>query len=68
MVTTNESIDPRVRLATSPWPEDAPSSEVSTFCSGRDISRRSSYELRKPAEADGRLSARVREPRSGRPG
>ncbi len=61
----NEPIDPRVRLAISQWPEDAPRGAVSTFCVEHGISRKSFYELRKRAKADG--LAAVLEPRTRRP-
>ncbi len=65
-MAVNEPIDPRVRLAISQWPKDAPRGAVSTFCAEHDISRKSFYELRKRAKADG--PAAVLEPRSRRPG
>jgi putative transposase len=64
-VAANEPIDPRVRLAISQWPEDAPRGAVSTFCSEHGISRKSFYELRKRTKANG--PAAVLEPRSRRP-
>jgi transposase InsO family protein len=64
-VAANEPIDPRVRLAISQWPEDAPRGAVSTFCVEHGISRKSFYELRKRAKTDG--PAAVLEPRSRRP-
>jgi transposase InsO family protein len=64
-VAVNEPIDPRVRLAISQWPDDAPRGAVSTFCAEHGISRKSFYELRKRAKADG--PAAVLEPRSRRP-
>jgi putative transposase len=64
-VAANESIDPRVRLAISQWPEDAPRGAVSTFCAEHGISRKSFYELRKRARTEG--PAAVLEPRSRRP-
>lgn len=64
-MSANEPIDPRVRLAISQWPKDAPRGAVSTFCVEHGISRKSFYELRKRAEVDG--PAAVLEPRSRRP-
>ncbi|GAA5121509.1 hypothetical protein GCM10025762_42290 [Haloechinothrix salitolerans] len=64
-VAANESIDPRVRLAISQWPEDAPRGAVSSFCAEHGISRKSFYELRKRAKDDG--PAAVLEPRPRRP-
>src|SRR5690349_19779560 len=65
MVAVNEPIDPRVRLAISQWPEDAPRGAVSTFCAEHGISRKSFYELRKRTREEG--PAAVLEPRSRRP-
>jgi putative transposase len=64
-VAANEPIDPRVRLAISQWPDDAPRGAVSTFCAEYGISRKSFYELRKRVKADGPAAAL--EPRSRRP-
>jgi putative transposase len=64
-VAAHEPIDPRVRLAISRWPDDAPRGAVSTFCIEHGISRKSFYELRKRARVDG--PAAVLEPRSRRP-
>ena len=48
-----EPTDPRVRLAISQWPEDAPRGAVSTFCVEHGISRKCFYELRKHAVGAG---------------
>jgi transposase InsO family protein len=64
-MAANEPIDPRVRLAISQWPDDAPRGAVSTFCAEHGISRKSFYELRKRTKVDG--PAAVLEPRSRRP-
>lgn len=64
-VAVHESIDPRIRLAISQWPDDAPRGAVSTFCAEHGISRKSFYELRKRARSDG--PAAVLEPRTRRP-
>lgn len=64
-MAVNEPIDPRVRLAISQWPDDAPRGAVSTFCAEHGISRKSFYELRKRAKTDG--PAAVLEPRTQRP-
>jgi transposase InsO family protein len=64
-VAANEPIDPRVRLAISQWPDDAPRGAVSTFCAEHDISRKTFYELRRRARDDG--PAAVLEPRTRRP-
>ena len=64
-MAVNEPIDPRVRLAISQWPDDAPRGAVSTFCAEHGISRKSFYALRRRAMQDG--PAAVLEPRSRRP-
>ncbi len=64
-MAANEPIDPRVRLAISQWPEDAPRGAVTTFCAEHHISRKSFYELRRRTRLDG--PAAVLEPRSRRP-
>jgi transposase InsO family protein len=64
-MAANEPIDPRVRLAISQWPDDAPRGAVSTFCAEHGISRKSFYELRNRAKADG--PAAVLQPRTRRP-
>ena len=64
-MAANEPIDPRVRLAITQWPDDAPRGAVSTFCAEHGISRKSFYELRKRAQVDG--PAEVLEPRTRRP-
>ena len=61
----NEPLEPRVRLAISQWPEDAPRGAVSTFCAEHSISRKAFYGLRKRARAEG--PAAVLEPRTRRP-
>ncbi|MGW4101217.1 integrase core domain-containing protein [Mycobacterium sp. NPDC004974] len=64
-MAVNEPIDPRVRLAISQWPDDAPRGAVSTFCAEHGISRKSFYALRHRAKTDG--PAAVLEPRTRRP-
>ncbi|WP_424948521.1 integrase core domain-containing protein [Cumulibacter soli] len=64
-MAVNEPIDPRVRLAISQWPDDAPRGAVSTFCAEHGISRKSFYELRRRAKDDGPAAAL--EPRTRRP-
>lgn len=64
-MAANEPIDPRVRLAISQWPDDAPRGAVSTFCAEHGISRKTFYELRRRARDDG--PATVLEPRTRRP-
>ena len=65
-MAASEPIDPRVLLAISRWPDDAPRGAVSTFCSEHGISQKVFYELRKRAVLDG--PAAVLEPRTRRPG
>ena len=64
-MAVSEPIDPRVRLAISQWPVDAPRGSVTTFCAEYGISRKSFYELRKRARVEG--PAAVLQPRSRRP-
>lgn len=64
-MVTNEPIDPAVRLVIASWPDDAPRGAVTTFCAEHGISRKSFYELRRRAIAEGQ--AAVLEPRSRRP-
>jgi transposase InsO family protein len=63
--TTNEPVDPRVRLAIVQWPEDAPRGAVTTFCAEHEISRKTFYAIRARVRADG--AAAALEPRSRRP-
>ena len=64
-MAAREPIHPRVRVAISQWPDDAPRGAVSTFCVEHGITRKSFYELRKRAKTDG--PAAVLEPGSQRP-
>src|SRR4051795_2970236 len=64
-MAASEPIGPRVGLAISQWPDDAPRGAVSTFCAEHGISRKSFYELRQRALVDG--PAAVLEPRTRRP-
>jgi putative transposase len=64
-VAKNSPVDPRVRLAISQWPDDAPRGSVTTFCNEHEITRKTFYELRKRAIEEGQ--AAVLEPRSRRP-
>ena len=64
-MSRNEPVDPRVRLAISQWPPDAPRGAVSTFCLEHGISRKTFYEIRKRVQVDGPVAAL--EPRSRRP-
>lgn len=61
----NEPLDPRVRLAISRWPDDAPRGSVTTFCAEHGISRKTFYLLRARAREEGPAAAL--EPRSRRP-
>lgn len=60
-----EPVDPRVRLAITQWPPDAPRGAVTTFCAEHEISRKTFYEIRKRTVTDGPAAAL--EPRSRRP-
>jgi putative transposase len=64
-VTANEPVDPRVRLAISQWPDDAPRGAVSTFCLEHDISRKTFYAIRARVGTEGPAAAL--EPKSRRP-
>ena len=64
-MAANEPIDPRVRLAITQWPSDAPRGAVTTFCAEHGISRKTFYEIRRRTLADGPAAAL--EPRSRRP-
>jgi putative transposase len=60
-----EPVDPRVRLAITQWPPDAPRGAVSTFCAEHGISRKTFYAIRKRALEEGQAAAL--EPRTRRP-
>lgn len=60
-----ELVDPRVRLAISQWPEDAPRGAVTTFCAEHEICRKTFYAIRARVMAEG--PAAVLEPKSRRP-
>ena len=64
-MSRNEPVDPRVRLAISSWPQDAPRGSVTTFCAEQEISRKTFYAIRARVVADG--AAAALEPRSRRP-
>jgi putative transposase len=64
-VVKNVPVDPRVRLAITQWPPDAPRGAVTTFCLEHGISRKTFYEIRRRTEQDGPAAAL--EPRSRRP-
>jgi putative transposase len=62
-----EPVDPRVRLAITQWPPDAPRGAVSTFCAEEGISRKTSYAIKRRALEEGQVAAlepRTRRPRS----
>ncbi|SDS61747.1 integrase core domain-containing protein [Microlunatus soli] len=61
----NDPVDPRIRLAITQWPEDAPRGAVSTFCAEHAISRKAFYAIRARVRQDG--AAAALEPRSRRP-
>jgi Winged helix-turn helix len=60
-----EPVDPRVRLAITQWPPDAPRGSVTTFCLEHGISRETFYAIRRRAAKEGPAAAL--EPRSRRP-
>lgn len=64
-MTPSEPVDPRVRLAITQWPDDAPRGAVSTFCAEHGISRKTFYAVRKRSIEEGPAAAL--EPRSRRP-
>lgn len=64
-MASNDPIDPRIRLAISTWPDNAPRGAVTAFCAEHGLSRKSFYKLRRIAAEDG--PAAVLEPRSRRP-
>ena len=64
-MSPREPVDPRVRLAITQWPPDAPRGAVSTFCAEQGISRETFYAIRKRAAVDGPAAAL--EPRTRRP-
>ena len=60
-----EPVDPRVRLAITQWPPDAPRGSVTTFCLEHGISRKTFYAIRNRALDEGQAAAL--EPRTRRP-
>jgi hypothetical protein len=64
-MSRTEPVDPRVRLAITQWPPDAPRGAVTTFCAEHSISRKTFYEIRHRTVTDGPAAAL--EPRSRRP-
>ena len=61
----NPRVDPRVRLAIAPWPDDAPRGAVSALCAEQGIWRKTFYERRARARSEGPAAAL--EPHSTRP-
>lgn len=64
-MSRTEPVDPRVRLAITQWPPDAPRGAVTTFCAEHGISRKTFYEIRHRTLTDGPAAAL--EPRTRRP-
>lgn len=64
-MTPFEPVDPRVRLAITQWPPDAPRGAVTTFCAEHGISRKTFYAIRRRAAEEGQAAALV--PRTRRP-
>jgi len=62
-----EPVDPRVRLAITQWPPDAPRGAVTTFCAEQGISRETFYAIKRRAAEEGQAAAlqpRTRRPKS----
>ena len=62
-----QPVDPRVRLAITRWPPDAPRGAVTTFCTEHGISRETFYAIKRRALEEGQAAAlepRTRRPRS----
>ncbi len=62
-----EPVDPRVRLAITQWPPDAPRGAVTTFCAEVGISRETFCAIKRRALEEGQaaaLESRTRRPRS----
>ena len=56
-MTTAGPVDPRVRLASTQWPPDAPRGAVTTFCAEYGISRKTFYAIKKRAFNEGQAAA-----------
>lgn len=52
-MTGSEPVDPRVCLAITQWPPDAPRGAVTTFCVEHQISRKTFYAIRKTGVGGG---------------
>ena len=62
-----EPVDPRVRLAITQWPPDAPRGAVTTFCAEQGISWETFYAIKRRAAEEGQAAAlqpRTRRPKS----
>lgn len=64
-MATNDPIDPKIRLAISRWPDDAPRGAVTAFCDEYNLSRKTFYKLRNIATTES--PAAVLEPKPRRP-
>ena len=64
-MTPFEPVDPRVRLAITQWPPDAPRGAVTTFCAEHGISRKTFYAIKRRAAEEGQAAALA--PRTRRP-
>lgn len=64
-MSASDPVDPRIRLAISQWPEDAPRGSVVAFCAEQGISRNTFYKILKRAREES--PAVALEPRSRRP-
>ncbi len=64
-MNTNDPVDPRIRLAITQWPRDAPRGAVTSFCLEHEISRKTFYAIRARVATEGPAAAL--EPRSRRP-
>ena len=64
-MTPFEPVDPRVRLAITQWPPDAPRGAVTTFCVEHGISRKTFYAIKRRAAEEGQAAALA--PRTRRP-
>ena len=52
-MSKNQPVDPRIRLAISQWPPDAPRGSVSTFCAEHEISRKTFYAILRQGQGGG---------------
>jgi len=56
-MTPVEPVHPRVRLAITECPPDAPRGAVTTFCAEHGISRKTFYVIKKRSELEGQAAA-----------